>query len=468
MARNVSDIFKKIPSVNELIESPQLKGLVDRVSHHAVVGDVRTFLDTMRAELRHATDEIEIPTPSELAERIAKWIADGEQPKLRPVINATGVILHTGLGRAPLAEPAIQEMSAIASEYASVEVDVESGSRSQRVQSVEKLLRELTGAESAVVVNNNAGATLLTLAALAGNREVIVSRGELIEIGGSYRLPDVMQTSGAILREVGTTNKTRRADYEDACGETTAAVMRAHTSNYRIVGFTEAASLEDLIDVARRKGVIMIDDIGSGALVDLSKYGLDEEPLARDSIRAGADVVLFSGDKLLGGPQCGIIVGKKKYIQQILKHPLMRALRVDKITLAALNATLRLYRSTEQAEQSIPVLRLLSTSIDNLKNRAERLAPQISATSCVKNAVSVEGTAHIGGGSVPAREIPTWCVMVEPQGMSLDELAQALRTGSRSVFARVQKERLVVDLRTVLPDQDLDIVAMFQAIEPNT
>lgn len=466
MPNNVSDIFKKIPSVNELLESPQLKGLVNKVSHNVVVSEVRTFLDTMRTELKHATDEMDIhvPTPSELADRIAKWITDGERPKLRPVINATGIILHTGLGRSPLAEQAVSEMAAIATGYSSVEVDIQTGERSQRIRSVEKLLVELTGAEAAVVVNNNAGATLLTLAALASGQEVIVSRGELIEIGGSYRLPDVMGASGAVLREVGTTNKTRRSDYENACGEETAAIMRAHTSNYRIVGFTEATPLLELIAVARDNNVVMIDDIGSGALVELSKYGLDEEPLVRDSIRAGADVVLFSGDKLLGGPQCGIVVGRKKLIQEILKHPLMRALRVDKTTLAALAATLRLYRDPEEAEKQIPVLQLLSTSVENLQNRAERIAPQIADTEYVASAVAMESTSHIGGGSVPAHEIPTWCVSIEPNGVTLDRLAQSLRTGAQSIFARVQKDRLILDLRTVAADQDLQLVSAFQSL----
>ncbi len=451
-------VFKSIPSVNELLESPQLRGLVDKVSHTVVVSEVRTFLDALRSEIKMAADEMNVPAPSDLAERIAKWIISDQQPRLQPVINATGILLHTGLGRAPLAQSALDHVATVAGGYASVEVDLETGGRSQRVKAVESLLTELTGAEAAAVVNNNAGATLLTLAALAAGREVIVSRGELIEIGGSYRLPDVMEASGCILREVGTTNKTRIADYDKACDENTAALMRAHTSNYRIVGFTEAPTLNELVSLAKEKGVSFIDDIGSGALIDFSAYGLEDEPSAVESIKAGADVVLFSGDKLLGGPQCGIIVGRRTYIDRILKNPLMRALRVDKMTLAALDATLRLYRDPKQALQKIPLLALVSTSIENLHNRAERLVPQMAAAATIAAAEEVEDTAQLGGGSIPTQGIPTWCVALTPQGMSVDALAKTLRTGKPAVVGRVSRDRLLLDLRSVLPEQDALLV----------
>ena len=321
MAQN---ILRNLPSVNELLETPALKNLVDRVSHNVVVSEVRAFLDQVRKEVTQRSEELELPfaNASDMAEKIAAWIAKDEQPRLRPVINATGILLHTGLGRAPLSASAVDALAAVAGSYASLEVDPDSGQRSQRVRSVEKLLCELTGADAAVVVNNNAAATLLVLAALAAPREVIVSRGQLIEIGGSYRLPEVMEVGGARLREVGTTNKTRIEDFDRACAAETAAVMRVHTSNYRIVGFTAEPTLAELVALARKHNVLMIDDIGSGALFPLGKYGLQDEPVARASIAAGADVVLFSGDKLLGGPQCGIVVGKKGPIQQILAHPL--------------------------------------------------------------------------------------------------------------------------------------------------
>ncbi len=447
-------VFKNIPSVNELLESPQLRGLVDKVSHTVVVSEVRSFLDALRGEIQTAAEEMNVPAPSELAERIAKWIVREQRPRLQPVINATGILLHTGLGRAPLAQRALDNVALVAGGYASVEVDLETGGRSQRIKAVESLLKELTGAEAAAVVNNNAGATLLTLAALAGGREVVVSRGELIEIGGSYRLPDVMKASGAILHEVGTTNKTRISDYAQACSENTAALMRAHTSNYRIVGFTEAPTTSQLVSLAAEKGVIFIDDIGSGAFIDFSAYGLEDEPIAAESIRAGADAVLFSGDKLLGGPQCGVIIGRRKYIDRIVKNPLMRALRVDKMTLAALDATLRLYRNPQQAIQQIPLLAMVSTSIENLHNRADRLAPQLAAAAVIETAEPVEDTAQLGGGSVPAQDIPTWCVALTPHGISVDELAKSLRMGKPPVVGRVSRDRLLLDLRTVLPEQD--------------
>lgn len=455
-------ILKNIPSVNELLESPQLRTLVDKVSHNVVVSEVRAFLDNLRSDVASRAADVTIPSPGELAERIAQWISTGQQSHLRPVVNATGIVLHTGLGRAPLAKAAIEEVSTIASGYCSLETDTKTGQRSHRVLAVEKLLCELTGAQAATVVNNNAGATLLTLTALAEGREVIVSRGELIEIGGSYRLPDVMQTSGAVLREVGTTNKTRIADYEQAIGDVTGALMRVHSSNYKIVGFTEQTPLEKLVELGRRHNLPVIDDIGSGALIDLAKYGLGGEPIAADSIRAGADVVLFSGDKLLGGPQAGIIVGRRELIQEIAKHPLMRALRVGKMTLAALAATLRLYRDPASAEVSLPLLALMSTSIENLKNRAQRLAPQMAASAAVTTAEAVEETAYLGGGSLPTQEMPTWCVALSPSDGSVDSLAARLRDGTPSVFGRVQRDRLLLDLRSVPADQDQWLIEAVQ------
>ena len=461
------NVFKNIPSVNELLETTALKDLVEKVSHNAVVGEVRSFLDQLRKDVTSRAEDMDIPpipTPGEIAEKVASWISKNEQVKLRPVINATGILLHTGLGRSPLAIEAAEAMAAIASNYASVEIDAESGQRGQRIHAVEKLLQELTGAEAAAIVNNNAGATLLTLAAIGSGREVIVSRGELIEIGGSYRLPEVMSAGGAILREVGTTNKTRAADFDDACGEETAAAMRVHTSNYRVVGFTAAPTLAELVTVCRNNNIVMIDDIGSGALHDLSEYGLEDEPVAKDSIAAGADVVLFSGDKLLGGPQCGIIVGKKKYVDMVIRHPLMRALRVDKSTLAALTATLQLHRDRAKAEKTIPLMQMLSTSEANLQGRAERLAPQVAECAVVADAKSVPNRAQLGGGSVPAQDIPTWCVAITPEGMSVDSLARKLRVGTPSVFGRVQHDRLLLDLRTVLPHQEAGLLEALNAV----
>jgi L-seryl-tRNA(Ser) seleniumtransferase len=450
--------LRNIPSVNELLESPPLRRLVGNVSRNVVVSGVRSFLDDLRTELQTAAADVKWPTSHDLAQRIADWIQTDDRPSLRPVINATGILLHTGLGRAPLAKEAIQAIMDVAAGYASVEVDLESGERSQRAVPVKKLLVQLTGAEDAVVVNNNAAATMLTLAALAHGREVIVSRGQLIEIGGSFRLPEVMTSSGATLREVGTTNKTRVADYEAAINERTALIFRAHTSNFRIVGFTEEATLSSLVAVGRRYNVPVIDDIGSGALIDYAKYGVAGEPVASESIRAGADLVLFSGDKLLGGPQAGIIAGRSSLVEQISVHPSMRALRVDKVTLAALVATLRLYRDPDTAERNVPLLMLLSTSSENLKHRAERLVPQIMATGMVNSAEPFASTTFLGGGSLPMQEIATYCVAMTPKDGSVDALAKVLRQGQPGVIGRVQQDRLLFDLRSVFPHQDAQLV----------
>ncbi len=459
----MQNIFRNLPSVNQLLESPQLKKMVRTANHNVVVDGVRTFLDELREQVSSATEDVAIPSPNELAERIANWLIKEEQPYLQPVINGTGIILHTGLGRAPLARSATDAVVCISEGYASVEVDLKTGERGQRVKAVERLLRELTGAEAAVVVNNNAAATMLTLSALAADREVIVSRGQLIEIGGSYRLPDVMECSGAKLKEVGTTNKTHPHDYSDAIGEQTGALLKVHPSNFQIVGFTKTVSTKELVGIAAGHGIPVIDDVGSGALVDFSKYGLKEEPVVSDSIRDGADVVLFSGDKLIGGPQCGIVVGKRKYIEMILNNPLMRAMRVDKMTLAALVATLTLYRDLEKAELEIPVLRMLSMPIENLELRAKKISQQISYLPRIGVCEVIEEESMLGGGSLPTQKIPTWCVAVEAGEGSIDKLANRLREGTPALIGRVFKNRLLIDMRTVLPSQDLALVAVFES-----
>ncbi|MDG2013798.1 MAG: L-seryl-tRNA(Sec) selenium transferase [Pirellulaceae bacterium] len=462
---NVSNPFRGLPSVNQLLESPQLKTLVDSANHNVVVGGVRTFLDHLREQISAATEEVQIPTPQELAEKIASWISGEEKPHLRSVINATGVILHTGLGRAPLADEAINEITAMAQGYASVEIDLTTGKRSQRDLAVKKLLCQLTGAPSATVVNNNAAATMLALSAMATGKEVIVSRGQLVEIGGSYRLPDVMECSRAKLKEVGTTNKTRLSDYESAINENTGAILRVHPSNYRVVGFTESVPLEDLVKLARKHNIPVIDDVGSGALVDFAAYGLDDEPLVCESVQQGADVVLFSGDKLVGGPQCGIVVGQDHWIQKIKKHPMTRAMRVDKMTLAALAATLRMYRDPDSANRKIPLLAMLSTSEANLKLRAARLAEQIASAQTVESATPVAGSSTLGGGTLPEQYLATWCVGIKPAGLSVDEFSQKLRVGTPSIFGRINQDQLLLDLRTVLPKYDVALVDAITGLE---
>lgn len=456
-------LFRNLPSVNQLLESPQLKKLIDNVNHQVVVDGVRDFLNDFREQVSAAAEDVSIPSPQELAQKIADWLEQAEKPSLRPVINGTGIILHTGLGRAPLAAEALAAMQAVAGGYASVEVDLETGERGQRIRAVERLLCELTGAEAAAVVNNNAAATMLTLSALAAGKEVIVSRGQLIEIGGSYRLPEVMECSGARLREVGTTNKTHARDYKDAIHAETGALLRVHPSNFEVVGFTQSVSTKELVQIARQHQILklpVIDDVGSGALIDFSQYGLANEPIVSESVRDGADVTLFSGDKLVGGPQCGIIVGKKKYIQRIIANPFMRAMRVDKLTLAALSATLLLYRDIEKAEQSIPILRMLSMPIDNLKLRAEKVATQLNAASVIGEAKPTEESSMLGGGSLPTQKIPTWCVSLTSASGSIDALAAKFRQQQPAIVGRVQKDRLLLDMRTVQPSEDGRLVEL--------
>jgi L-seryl-tRNA(Ser) seleniumtransferase len=460
----MANMLRNIPSVNELLDSPPLRKLMDRASRSVVLNGVRDFLDNLRKEVQSTAADLKLPGAGELAERIAHWIAHEERPALRPVINATGILLHTGLGRAPLAEEAITALVEVARDYASVEIDLTSGERSQRVIAVERLLTQLTGAEAAAVVNNNAAATLLTLAALAAGREVIVSRGELVEIGGSYRLPEVMQASGAILREVGTTNKTRIGDYQAAIGPQTAALLHVHPSNYVVQGFVESTPLAELVALARREHQLVIDDIGSGALWDFTRCAVTDEPRPQDSLKCGADVVLFSGDKLLGGPQCGIILGTRVCVDRISRHPLARAVRVDKLTLAALAATLRLYQDPDTVEHRVPLLTLLTTPVENLRNRAERLAPQLAACPAIAKAEPVADTAFLGGGSMPSQSIPTWCVALTPARDSVETLAKELRRGHPSVCGRIHQDRLLLDLRSVFARQDHLLVSAVKAI----
>ena len=463
------NIFRNLPSVNQLLESPQLKQMVETVNHNVVVDGVRSYLDDLRTQFSNATEDVSIPSANELADKIADWLKSEDKPYLRPVINGTGIILHTGLGRAPLATQAIEAVNEIAVGYASVEVDLKTGDRGQRIKAVEKLLCELTGAEAALIVNNNAAATMIALSALAAGTEVIVSRGQLIEIGGSYRLPDVMECSGAKLKEVGTTNKTHLYDYENAIGEDTGALLKVHPSNFEVVGFTKTVSTKELVDLARKHDLPVIDDVGSGALIDYENFGLMDEPVVGQSIKDGADIVLFSGDKLIGGPQCGIVIGKKKYVDKILKNPLMRAMRVDKMTLAALAATLRLYRDEEKAKQEVPILRMLSMPSENLKLRANKVAQQIAYLPHIGTCDVVEDQSMLGGGRLPTQKIATWCLAIEPAGTSVNKLANVLRDSTPSVIGRVQKDRLFLDLRTIQPSQDGELVTVFESLgkEPN-
>ncbi len=391
--------------------------------------------------------------PANVARRSSEILAD-ESSLLRPVINATGVLLHTGLGRAPLAAEAVAAVAAVAAGYCNLEIDLEDGRRGRRSSGIAGLLRELTGAEAATVVNNNAGATVLALRAMAAGREVIVSRGQLVEIGGSFRLPEIFEVSGARLREVGTTNKTRLSDYQRAIGPDTAAILRVHRSNFRIVGFTEEPPISDLAQMARSHGLWAIDDIGSGALGPGAPPEIGDEPTVAQGLAAGADLVLFSGDKLLGGPQCGIILGKREAIGRIESDPLMRALRVDKMTLAALEATLRLAVDPEHAVERIPLWSMIAAPLSLLNARAEAIARAFRDEFAL-NAAVMPSESFIGGGSVPILPIPTAVVAVSPPFPTLLESgsesawAGMLRRGKPPIVARVQGGLVLFDMRTV-------------------
>lgn len=461
----MSSVLRNLPSVSELLDSPPLKSLVHRVNRNVVVSGVRQFLDDMRTQVQSAAANV--PSAGELAQKIADWIATAERPGLQPVINATGVLLPAGLGRAPLAEEALAAVAAVSRGYANVEIDLASGEHSPRTAAVESMLTKLTGAEAAIVVNSSAAATLLALAALAAGREVIVSRGQLIEVGGDYRLPDLIRASGAVLREVGTTNKTRVGDYAAAIGERTAAVLRVHASDSAIIGDTAATSLSELVALARPHSLPVIDGLGSGGLIDLSSYGVKGEPVASESIRAGADLVLLAGDKLLGGPQCGIIAGRRSLVQQLARHPLLAALEADKLTLAALAATLDLYRDPALAERSIPLLTLLATPLENLRHRAERLAPQIQATGVAAVEI-IADHAYVGEGALPSQMLATICLALTPATGGVEALTASLRRGSPAVIGRIQDSRLLLDLRSVQPRDDASLAAAFAALAPKT
>ncbi|HBI43658.1 MAG TPA: L-seryl-tRNA(Sec) selenium transferase [Planctomycetales bacterium] len=445
--------FRHLPSVTDVLAAPPLREAATVHAHERIVEAIRAELDGLRERLREGAAVEEQAGAEAVAARVAIHLERDHLPKLRLVINATGVVLHTNLGRAPMADEAARAAYEAARGYLNLELDLETGKRSARQDAVRDWICRLTGAESATAVNNCAAATVIVLRALCQGKEVIVSRGQLIEIGGSFRIPEIMAVSGAVLREVGTTNITRLADYENALGPNTGALLRVHTSNYRVSGFTKSVSLADLVALGKKHNVPVIDDVGSGALVDFARFGLNGEPLPRESIAAGADVTLFSGDKLLGGPQAGIIAGGKEWIQKIEKDPLMRAFRLDKMTLAALEATLRLYLNESRALHEVPVLAMLSTPLSELRERAQALAARLQATPGLK-AAAREDAAYVGGGSLPDQAMPTWIVEVEADGVSEEELARRLRTGEPAVMGRLQGGKLLLDVRTIFVEQE--------------
>ena len=457
-------LFRKIPSLDALLREEAAAELVERHGRDIIVAEGRAVLEEARAAIASAA-AANVPSPphadvspADLVARLAARVQARLAPSLSPAVNATGIIMHSGLGRAVLSEGAREALASVSLGYSTLALDLESGKRVSRDRHVEGLLRELTGAEAATVVNNNAAATVLVLNTLARGKEVVVSRGQLVEIGGSFRMPDVMATSGAVLREVGTTNKTHLRDYEAALSDATGAVLRVHHSNYRIVGFAEEPPIEDLAALARGRGVPVVDDLGSGALVDLAAYGLAPEPMVQASVRAGADVVCFSGDKLFGGPQCGVIVGKAAWVQKIRKNPLARAFRCGKLTLAALEATLKLFLAPERLAERHPIYRMLALTPDELGRRAKRIASALRKTLPDGVMAAVEdGESQVGSGAVPVETLPSKVLAVRAPGLSAEDLARRLRRFTPPVFARIHKDAVLFDLRTVQPGED-DVV----------
>src|SRR5579884_1372978 len=446
--------YRSLPSVNEVLDTPTLQAAKSAHAHEQIVAVIRQELTELRQRLRHGEVVDGLATAETVATRTVERLGRELRPKLQPVINATGIVLHTNLGRSPIAEEAARAAYEAARSYLNLELDLETGKRSSRQIAIREWVCRLTGAESATAVNNNAAATVIVLRTVAQGKEVVISRGQLIEIGGSFRIPDIMSVSGAILREIGTTNITRLSDYERAIGPNTGALLQVHSSNYRISGFTRSVPLAELTALGKKYGLPVIDDIGSGALVDFARFGFRGEPMARASIAAGADLVLFSGDKLLGGPQAGIIAGRKEWIQKIEKDPLMRAFRLDKMTLAALEATLRLYLHEERALREVPVLRLLSMPLEELHQRAERLAEQLRSLAGLASVTTVEDVAYVGGGSLPDQSMKSWVVEIEATSFSDAELARRLRLGNPAVMARLRGGKLVLDVRTIFAHQE--------------
>ena len=454
-----SDLYRKLPAVDELLKLDAVAALSEREGRPAVTEAARSVLATLRQEIAsgHLDARAVELAVSGISGAVERRLRQSLAYSLRPVINATGVILHTNLGRAPLPRAAVERIAEVAATYSNLEFEIEAGHRGKRDVHVERLFARLLNTEglhdiSSIVVNNNAAAVMLALNTLAEGGEVVVSRGELVEIGGSFRIPDVMSKSGGVLREVGTTNRTRLADYEKAINDRTRLLLRVHRSNFQIVGFTEQPKLEELVALARKHKLKVLEDLGSGALFDLRAVGVNGEPVVTDSLRAGVDVVTYSGDKLLGGPQAGILSGKKQIIADIRANPMFRALRVDKLTYAALEATLMAY--IRQDHDSVPALRMMRLTQDQVGRRAEKMSAGLTARAPKLWIALVQGASVLGGGSAPGAALPTILLAISCHGLSADELAARLRANDPAIIARVEEGRVLVDLRTVFPEQD--------------
>lgn len=460
MDRNA--MYRRIPKVDILLADDDIQCLIEEYSREVVMDAVRTQTDALRRFIGRSEDEKSVQERIDrLKCDIRRTVEQMYRPNMRRVINATGTVLHTNLGRAPLNPRHMQRAAELISGYSNLEYHLESGVRGERYAHFEKLLCKITGAEAAMAVNNNASSVLLILNALAHGGEVIVSRGELVEIGGKFRIPDVMKQSNAILREVGTTNKTHPEDYEEAVTEETKAILKVHTSNYRIVGFTESVGIEQLVSIAEKNGLPVIQDLGSGVLINLEKYGLRHEPTVQESVKKGADLVCFSGDKLLGGPQAGIIVGKKKYIDMLKRNQLTRALRIDKFTAAVLELVLQEYLSEENAVRNIPVLRMITKPYAEVAEDAKCMLKQLEHKKNLADITLQPCESQIGGGSLPLLGIASMAVAIRPKEISAGELERRLRHLPVPVIARIVNDHVLLDMRTVGKDEMGQIAEQF-------
>jgi len=456
-------LFRALPSIDACLAL--LEGHID-APHSLIKASIIAFLDEYRQRIKLgkicSAEEI---TLSALEKPLIEYVQRQVHPKFQRVLNATGVVVHTNLGRSVLAEEAVQAVSQVCSGYSNLEFDLETGKRGSRYSLVESLLCRLTGAEAALVVNNNAAAVYLTLMALCRGKEAIVARGQLVEIGGSFRIPDIMERSGVILHEVGCTNRVHPQDYINAITSETSALIRIHTSNFRVVGFHSDVKIDELVQIGHERGLLVIEDLGSGSLVDFTSSGLPYEPTVQSVVKAGADVVTFSGDKVLGGPQAGIIVGRKSAIDKIKADPMNRALRVDKMTLAALEATLRIYLDESKAHTHIPTLRMILTSKEELKRRAQRLAVSLRRALKDKADVSlIESSSRVGGGAFPEYDLSGWLVGVAIQGLSAEMMRERLLAGNTPLVGRIVDEKFCLDCRTLTNEDFREVVKLFQAL----
>lgn len=454
----MQSLFKRLPKVDELLEDAEIKKLIEENSRKIVLESIREALDSLRSDIKNGlSDEGLTNKIDNINQSIAGLIEAGKEHNLIKVINATGVVIHTNLGRSPMPSEVLREIELVSSGYSNLEYDLEKGERGERYSHLEDIIVKITGAESAMVVNNNAAAVMLILSTLANGKEVITSRGELIEIGGAFRIPDVCLQSGARLVEVGTTNKTHLSDYENAINEETSAILKVHTSNYRILGFTESIDSDELSSLKNAHDIYIIEDLGSGVLIDLSKYGIEYEPTVQDSIKKGVDIVSFSGDKLLGGPQAGIIIGKRDIIEALKKNPLTRALRVDKFTISALEATLRLYLDEEIAIKKIPTLRMLTYTNEELYERASALKNKLKKTGSNLRFDIIEVESEVGGGSLPLEKLPSYAVSIDSEVISTEYIEMRLRKNRVPIIVRIIKDKVILDIRTI-DDGEVDII----------